>query len=126
VPFLFRLQRLLDRAIARESAARGALIRAQRAHAAHAHRVASLQTAPAIVLRAIDADAGERGRRLKQSAERLLRARVEHETARRERDALERLRARRRSEYDAVLERADESELDDLNRAALQRRQGSR
>jgi NAD(P)-dependent dehydrogenase (short-subunit alcohol dehydrogenase family) len=42
------------------------------------------------------------------------------------RDALDRLRDRRRVEYDAQLERAEQSELDDLNRATTLNRQVSR
>jgi len=126
VPFRFRLQRLLDRAIAREAAARVGLIRAQRAHAAHKDRVASLLAAPASVLRAIDADEGERSRRLQLSAARLRNAQAEYQTAHRDRDALDRLRDRRRVEYDAQLERAEQSELDDLNRATSLNRQVSR
>jgi hypothetical protein len=116
---------LLDRAVAREAAARAALIRAQRTHAAHAQRVGLLRAAPPIVLRAIDADAVECRRRLQLSAAQLSRTRAEHAAASRERDALDRLRARRREEYDAALERAEQAELDDLNRPVARRRQGS-
>lgn len=125
MPFRFGLQRLLDRAVAREAAARAALIRAQRTHAAHNQRVDQLRAAPPIVLRVIDADAVECGRRLQLAAAQLLRSRADHAAATRERDALERLRARRRDEYDAALERAEQAELDDLNRPVARRRQGS-
>ncbi len=63
----------------------------------------------------LDDDAVVRRLRLQASAARVAAAQADYDAAARERRALERLRERRRAEFEAARERAEQDELDELN-----------
>jgi hypothetical protein len=87
----------------------------RRGHDERRAREAATAAVPLALARILDPDAVVRRLRLQASGARVAAAQADYDVAARERRALERLRERRRAEFDAARERADQDELDEVN-----------